>query len=149
MCALEARWQLAAKDLDGVRRVRRSVKGLLSPLAFDKKELDNVELIVGELSANALRYSDGPVSVYVSHCDEHLQIEVADEGAGFKLSSRGLPAADQPGGRGLFIVESLSDSLRNECKDGKCIVIATIASSCVTEIRQTHKTHHNGAPYTT
>ena len=101
-----------------------------------QQKLDDIELIVGELSANALRYTDGPVAVALNHFEEHFEIAVVDKGPCFELRSRRAPSVRQEGGRGLFIVESLSDSLRIERKDGNCVVTVTIASSFATGVQQ-------------
>ncbi|MFF4649703.1 ATP-binding protein [Streptomyces sp. NPDC001380] len=68
---------------------------------------DSAEMVVSELVTNAVRYGCGPVSLALVLTAEALQISVSDGGPA-------LPAprdarADEPGGRGLQIVETLCD----------------------------------------
>jgi anti-sigma regulatory factor (Ser/Thr protein kinase) len=83
---------------------------------------ETARLLVSELVTNAIQHSDsrrpgGSVTVTVASVPGGIQIEVADEG-----SFRSVPVVrDDPlgaDGRGLFLVQSLSDNwgyLRDSC----------------------------------
>jgi anti-sigma regulatory factor (Ser/Thr protein kinase) len=63
------------------------------------------ELIVSELSTNAIRHGDGPIQVRMS-CDHgDLSVEVHDDGAGRPV--RGQATPDDEGGRGLALLDGL------------------------------------------
>ncbi len=130
VCFLEGRWQVAAKDFDGGQRARRSARGMLDALNFDRRELEDAELVIGELLTNALRYTDGPVQVTVDHRNELVRIEVVDEGGCFDPALVSGPTDD--GGRGILIVKSIASELRVRPHDRGCAVTATLQSSCVT-----------------
>ena len=67
-------------------------------------------LLVSELITNAVRHGSGPsVSLTARVRGGAVRIEVVDGGDGFVAPS-GLPDASSPNGRGLQIVDSLSDA---------------------------------------
>jgi signal transduction histidine kinase len=68
---------------------------------------DLVELLVSELVTNAIVHGSGPVDVCLSYGGE-LRIEVRDQGAG--MPAQRQAAADDPGGRGLSLVDAISSS---------------------------------------
>jgi anti-sigma regulatory factor (Ser/Thr protein kinase) len=69
-------------------------------------ELD-AKVIVSELVENAVRHGDGPGTVRLALEGECLTVSVTDHAAA--LPRLTLPAADQPGGRGLVLVDRLSE----------------------------------------
>lgn len=83
---------------------RRWVRDLLGWLSED--DLDNVTVIVSELVTNAVTHTNSAkVSVAVTYIDAVLRVEVTDDGSG----EWGIPQVGRDGGRGLAIVEELSD----------------------------------------
>lgn len=83
---------------------RRWVRDLLGWLGED--DLDNVVILVSELVTNAVTHTDSAqVSVTVTYIDAVLRVEVTDDGSG----EWGVPQLGRDGGRGLAIVEELSD----------------------------------------
>ncbi len=84
---------------------------------------DNTELallVVSELVTNAVRQGDGPVRVTLEAADSSLLVEVFDNG--HRLPTLGDPDLDSPGGRGLHLIDALSESwgVREEL-DGKTV----------------------------
>jgi anti-sigma regulatory factor (Ser/Thr protein kinase) len=70
-----------------------------------------VEMIVTELVSNAIRHGPGgPVEVAIDAGGSGMRGEVADPGTGIRKHqlTRRLPTEE--GGRGLFLVDALSDS---------------------------------------
>ncbi|WP_162824312.1 ATP-binding protein [Peterkaempfera bronchialis] len=66
---------------------------------------DSAEILVSELVTNAVRYGSGPVSLALVLTEEALQISVSD--CGPDLPATRPARTDEPGGRGLGIVERL------------------------------------------
>ncbi len=68
--------------------------------------VDDAELVLSELVANASAYGDGPVVVALRPVDGGVRIEVCDEAHGEVHVVQG--AIDRPSGRGLLIVDALA-----------------------------------------
>lgn len=72
-------------------------------------DMDAVELLTSELTANAVDLGAGEVIVTVRCIDEHLRVDVRDFGYGLPQVLH-PDATDQGGGRGLMIVDQLADA---------------------------------------
>lgn len=74
--------------------------------------IDDVLLLTTELVTNSVRHSpattDGTVDVAVMLAPERIRVEVSDPGSGFSHVPQ-HPGTLSEGGRGLFLVEALSD----------------------------------------
>jgi len=69
------------------------------------------ELIVTELVTNAVRHGPGgPVEVAIKAGGNGFRGEVADPGPGIRQATLIRRRATDEGGRGLFLVDALSDS---------------------------------------
>ena len=89
---------------EGVSDARRFVR---DELADREAELiDAAELMTSELASNCVRHAGSDFEVAISSRDE-VRIEVRDEGGGNPQVLS--PRPDQPSGRGLAIVQALSD----------------------------------------
>jgi anti-sigma regulatory factor (Ser/Thr protein kinase) len=76
-------------------------------------ERGDVMLVISELVTNAVRHANGgqghdTVSVAVGIATARLRIEVCDTGAGFSVDGVDRCASDEPGGRGLLIVDAIA-----------------------------------------
>ncbi|MGW4638812.1 ATP-binding protein [Sphaerisporangium sp. NPDC004334] len=73
--------------------------------------LDEVVLLVSELVTNSVTHSDsrggGPVTLAISECDGAVHVEVVDRGSEREPRVRG--GLEEEGGRGLFLVDAISD----------------------------------------
>ncbi|MGW0963869.1 ATP-binding protein [Streptomyces gelaticus] len=70
--------------------------------------VDALELITGELAANALEHSASrSITVVLSHAARVAIIGVADEGQS-RATAAGVPSPDREDGRGLLIVDTLA-----------------------------------------
>ncbi|MEV6985514.1 ATP-binding protein [Sphaerisporangium sp. NPDC051017] len=76
----------------------------------------NARLVVSELVTNSVLYADGSSAVRLRLYDfgRHIRVEVEDSGIRCAIPLLGVPQSDvenpaKEGGRGLFIVESVSD----------------------------------------
>ncbi len=84
---------------------RRFVAGTIADVAVGVSE--SVSVMVSELSTNALIHAVGGFEVIVDRSDHHVLVSVRDQGDGTpELQS---PDASEPHGRGLRIVDALSD----------------------------------------
>ena len=94
----------APQSAGDARRWMRKLLGLLG-----EDDLDNVVILVSELVTNAVTHTEerdsAKVSVNVTYNDAVLKVEVTDDGSG----EWGIPQLGRDGGRGLAIVEKLSD----------------------------------------
>ena len=89
-----------------VAEARRFVLGALSDVPVESREV--IAVMVSELATNALRHAETPFSVRVEQAPGTVRVEVADGGEG-RPAVRS-PEPSEPSGRGLRIVESLSDT---------------------------------------
>ncbi|HYY10209.1 MAG TPA: ATP-binding protein [Kineosporiaceae bacterium] len=74
--------------------------------------LDAALLAVSEAVTNAVRHGSGQIRVCLDVGDRFVRIEVSDEGADWPRSREAGSEAD--GGRGLHLIEALSDSWGTE-----------------------------------
>jgi anti-sigma regulatory factor (Ser/Thr protein kinase) len=83
-------------------RVREAFDGRITP-----RQLEDLLIIVSELSTNALLYGRGEIRLRVQLDGGTVRGEVVDEGGGFQraVAQRGIDAV---GGKGLHIVGSLA-----------------------------------------
>ena len=81
--------------------------------AFEDSRLtDSLRLVVSEVVTNSIRHGlsggDGYVDLVLRVEGDRLRLEVVDDGPGFAPDpSPGRP--DEPGGWGLYVVDSLAD----------------------------------------
>jgi anti-sigma regulatory factor (Ser/Thr protein kinase) len=92
------------RELAEVRRAREEARKALAGWGLTDMA-DDVELIVGELAANALRHGEGPVRLRIFTDGSHLNVEVHDDGAGRPV--RRPVTADDESGRGLELIDGL------------------------------------------
>ncbi|MFN2461599.1 MAG: ATP-binding protein [Candidatus Velthaea sp.] len=119
-------WSFDTRDAQAARRTR------LAFVAYVRRRCGEVdassaELILGELIGNVARYAPGEAHIAVDVQDAWVTIHVRDHGPGFRPGAHphAEPLAEH--GRGLLIVETLSDDFDVRCEpaDG-CRVRARI-----------------------
>lgn len=98
-----------------VANCRHHVRGLLSQWRTPVN-LDVVELLVSEIATNAILYGTAPgapgaeVLVDLGEIADGLEVRVRDSGTGLRIAPRiADPSVVRESGRGLFLVEELSD----------------------------------------
>lgn len=74
---------------------------------FDGDRLDEAELLVSEVVTNALRYGAAPVELAVSCDAERVLVKVRNRGT--ERPRLVHPTMSDEGGRGLVLVDALSD----------------------------------------
>jgi anti-sigma regulatory factor (Ser/Thr protein kinase) len=92
-------------------RARAAVREAASGGGFNPDACWRVEMIVTELVTNAIRHGPGgPVEVALDAGGDGMRGEVADPGRGIRKTQLIRRRATEEGGRGLFLVDALSDS---------------------------------------
>jgi PAS domain S-box-containing protein len=100
----------------------------LSYQPVDDQASDDLLLVVSELCTNAVHAASGKQGGVVFRAwddADALVIEVEDDGAGFEEDVRSddeQPDPYAPGGRGLYLVQALADSIDVTRRDGHTIV---------------------------
>jgi anti-sigma regulatory factor (Ser/Thr protein kinase) len=91
-----------------VSRVRHAVTTALGVWGVQVDDRDVVALLISEVVTNALRHGSPPVSLRAALRDSRLTVSV-DDGSTRPPTQLDDTAWDAIGGRGLHLVESLSD----------------------------------------
>jgi anti-sigma regulatory factor (Ser/Thr protein kinase) len=92
-------------------RAREAVRQATQMTGVDPDECWRAELIVTELVTNAVRHGPGgPVTLALVAGGKGVRGEVGDDGPGIKRNELVKRRATEEGGRGLFLVDALSDS---------------------------------------
>jgi len=99
-------------------------------LSIDDAERSDLLLVVSELCSNAVRHASGASGALVLRAwaeGDDVAVEVEDDGAGFELEGRyddevPDPASEQ--GRGLYVVEALTDVVTVMRREDRTIVRA-------------------------
>ena len=89
-----------------VRDVRQYVGGMLDGVPDDQVEI--ILLATSELAANSVRHAGTAYTVQVDRSDDEIRVTVEDDGDGEPEIQD--PGPLTPSGRGLLIVEQLSDA---------------------------------------
>jgi anti-sigma regulatory factor (Ser/Thr protein kinase) len=104
---------------------------------WDIVEADHVaELLTSELVTNAIRHADSPVTVRAFHEPSRIRVEVED--ASRSAPTVRHPAPDEPGGRGMLIVDRLADDWGAELHSGGKTVWFEIHLPAATPEVQSH-----------
>jgi serine phosphatase RsbU (regulator of sigma subunit)/anti-sigma regulatory factor (Ser/Thr protein kinase) len=104
-------------DLGAVRDVARAVREFLERQGLPQGELDAWELICAEAGNNAVEHasraaSQLPIEFTIELDSTAVQLRVVDHTAGFDLPDENvLPDPSSEGGRGLYLMRALSDSI--------------------------------------
>jgi serine/threonine-protein kinase RsbW len=100
-------------DRDAITALRHSVASCAGQAGLRGDRLDDFVVAVNELLTNAVRHGGGLGRVVVWSSDGAVVCEVSDSGSGLPASRQEpsrRPAADQPGGWGLWLAEELTDT---------------------------------------
>lgn len=115
--------------------LRNKVRALLAHLDVTRQDIDDLELIIGELATNVIRHAQsGTYQVTLTFSEGNVQVQVMDKGRGFSPDTVSEPGTPRPeelpelyeavqvkaetaepneriGGFGLPLVRSLTDQL--------------------------------------
>ena len=95
-----------APDAASIRAARRFVLDAVGDAGQELR--DAISVMVSELAMNAVQYARTAFDVRMDLTDESLRVEVSDSGGGTPEAAPPPPATSTHG-RGLFIVDQLSD----------------------------------------
>jgi serine/threonine-protein kinase RsbW len=100
-------------------------------IGTDAEVRDAVELMVSELATNCVRHTNTAFDLTVDQSEEEIRVEVTDWAGG--RPTMHSPGPDEPTGRGLRIVNVLSDAwgVEHRAAAGKTVwfTVALAASS--------------------
>ncbi|MGH8978372.1 MAG: methanogen output domain 1-containing protein [Acidimicrobiia bacterium] len=120
-------WYIEAGNAHAATEVRREVRRYLDRHAATGSAVDEAELVVGEVLANAIRHTLGPAWVSLSWAGEHPELVVYDLGTGFEWPRPSAAPATEAGGWGLVLVTTLVGQLAADKRPaGGTIVRATL-----------------------
>jgi anti-sigma regulatory factor (Ser/Thr protein kinase) len=112
-----------------VHAARRFATDTLS--AAPASTVEAVELMVSELATNCIRHERTSFHITILGSTQEIRVEVTDSGSG--TPAMRSPGPDEPSGRGLQIVDMLSDSWGVEPEDpaGKTVWFTMPAASAM------------------
>ncbi|MBM7561012.1 ATP-binding protein [Fusibacter tunisiensis] len=101
---------------------RLTASCIASQMGFDIEAIEDIKLAVGEACNNVVLHSEcNPTyELALSKLEKQMIIEVLDHGKGFKFESYHAPELDQlqESGLGLFIIQSLMDTVEIKTMEG-------------------------------
>lgn len=118
--------------LSDVRLVGASVRSIGLAAGFDDRDAGMLQLALEEALTNVIRHGyqerpGHPVEVEVNLRPDRMTFVVTHQGEGMRSWP---PKTDQPpdptqeGGRGIFLINAIMDSVRYSAKDGRtCITL--------------------------
>ena len=116
---------------ESVRSARHFAREVLAGRGVAEERLALAELLVSELASNAVKHATTSFTLAIKVKDAIIRIEVTDTGSGQPTLKH--PRPDQPDGRGLLIVESLSDAwgttVERDSKTVWCILSARLPAN--------------------
>jgi anti-sigma regulatory factor (Ser/Thr protein kinase) len=92
-------------ELVAVREARHFARAAVKGLPGDV--VDAVELMVSELATNSVKHATSPFELLIDRGAKQIRVEVTDTGRGEPIARD--PAPSDPTGRGLLIVDLMSD----------------------------------------
>ena len=116
-------------DGDDLVALRAAVAAMARHLGAGERRVEDLVLIAHELSSNVVRHGGGHGRLRLWRDDTGVVCQVSDNGPGLTdAETRGaeLPAAQTPGGRGLWIARRLA-AVRIETGPDGTVITATVA----------------------
>jgi anti-sigma regulatory factor (Ser/Thr protein kinase) len=110
-------WSLVTADAREAMRARHAIRAFLAHQAAPDSDLEAVEIIVGELVTNVIRYAPGAVGIHVAWEDEGAVLIVGDRGPGIP-AVRSLPDPTASSGRGLYLIQALARQVEIDAVPG-------------------------------
>ncbi len=112
--------QFLDSTLESVDQAETLIMDAATRAGFDEDDMNKIAMAARECVVNAVvhgnRYStDKKVHLTVSSIGDTLKIRIADEGAGFEVSSVPDPLAEENllrhSGRGIFLIRAFMDDM--------------------------------------
>ena len=123
---LERTWRFHSSHAFTASKIRTQIVEYFRESALDPRELDDAEIVVGEIVANAVYYAQGLIELSIDWGEEKPVLKVVDVGSGIQSADFRLPNNPmQESGRGLFLVRSFADEVRVEKlpDGGSCLCV--------------------------
>jgi anti-sigma regulatory factor (Ser/Thr protein kinase) len=108
------RWSFDAENAKAGQDARGQFVEFLRNNVSDSEAIAAAELVFGELVGNVVRHAPGPIDIDLDWSAPAPVLHVIDRGADFKAKGRLPEDVLSESGRGLFIVNLLSTTLRVE-----------------------------------
>ncbi len=116
-----------------VRAARQFAAQTLADLS--QEALEPIALMVSELATNSVQHARTTFELAIVRSEDEIRVEVGDDAPG--SPEMRSPAPDEPTGRGLQIVDLLSDDWGVEPREGKGKTVWLTVSTGRTLARQT------------
>ena len=115
-------WKMPA-DASNVPLCRKAARLLLEHNLIADHDVDDAELVLGELCSNVIRHAydtpTGSMEVNMALNDLDLVVSVSDSGRGFDSGNLpSTPMFSASGGMGFFLMEQFSDNVSIDSING-------------------------------
>jgi hypothetical protein len=104
----------------------REPRYLVERFDMDTRLCHTTALVLSELTTNAMLHAGGSFTLRLWYTHDWARIEVQDASARLPVFPRGVPAARNVSGRGLYMVEVLSNLWGAELRDRGKVVWAEV-----------------------
>lgn len=111
---------------------RGAVRAVLRDLAVEPERAFDIELVLSEATANVIRHAYGhPGNRYLVTVEifaDRVRLQVEDHGRGFERAAVPEPELEEASGRGLWLIEQLSNvAIVRTLTDGGCLLEAELS----------------------
>jgi anti-sigma regulatory factor (Ser/Thr protein kinase) len=111
-------WSLDVRDSIAAHAIRHEFALELHERGLSQQDVENAEVVLGELVGNTVRYAPGRIEIIGDWSGPAPVVHVLDRGPGFQHNAM-LPADPySESGRGLFIVSALTQDFRVHRREG-------------------------------
>lgn len=100
---------------------RKTLEAIASGLGMPNREIEDLELAVGEACANAVKYGEADTVLITYRIEKNsVEIEVCNKGKAFTPPTCPLPMEElRVGGLGIFLIDQLVDKMSIDCESGR------------------------------
>jgi anti-sigma regulatory factor (Ser/Thr protein kinase) len=120
-------------EANALGELRRRINELLAGAGVAERDRYSTLLVAHELAANAIEHGSGKedeIEVECSLAGKQLQLAVLDSSTGSSVPVAQQPEPEQPRGRGLYLVDWLTDSWAETIVRGRRKITATLTLRC-------------------
>lgn len=118
-------------ELDGLALLRGLVAARAQAYGLAKARAEDLVLAVHELATNSVRHGGGRGTCRLWRDGAALVCEIRDRGwITDPMAGRRRPAVDQPGGRGLWLVNQLCDAMELTSSPDGTVIRVWMSDGC-------------------